>query len=77
MELQCASCSGETLYQPGTTEWPVRQAGDGNHLELLVPFRCVECQAETSVVFHAHDKGSYEKLSVRIELTNGREAKGL
>ena len=74
MELKCASCGGSVIYQSGIGSWPVRQAGNENHIELLVPFVCVECQAETSVVFHAHDKGGFEKLSISIEATNGREA---
>ena len=74
MELKCASCGGGSLYQTGIGSWPVRQAGNENRVELLVPFICVDCQLETSVVFFARDKGSYEKFNVSIELTKGREA---
>lgn len=72
--LQCAGCGGTTLYNSGVGTWPVRQSGNERRVELLVPFKCVACPTETSVVFHSTDKGGYDKLTVTTEATNGRES---
>ncbi len=73
-DMKCASCGEGWLYQSGKGHWPTRQAGDERRVELLVPFYCVECQAETSVVFRSIDKGCYDKMTIQIELTDGRAA---